>query len=254
MRQVSRDCLVSYGGSRYSVPHRYAGTQVWVRTSLGVRVEVYDAGGALIATHGLAAKKGLTVLEQEHYAGLRQRTPVTKVVLSAAFLARFPDQQTFLEGLLAHHDPNPSIPLRAVLDLVSIYPDAALRAAFAAAVELHACTPAFVRGLLERGPTRAEAPQRLHVVLAAVPAVQGRDVPHGAPDEREGHVHPDRAPQVEAPGGDEEHARGDEEEGQDEQNRGGRTQRHDRDSCARTSRERDAASRAACGRSERISR
>ena len=59
-----------------------------------------------------------------------------------------------------------------MLDLVSIYPDAALRAAFAAAVELHACTPAFVRGLLERGPTRAEAPQRLHVVLAAVPTVQ----------------------------------------------------------------------------------
>jgi len=172
VRQVSRDCLVSYGGSRYSVPHRYAGTQVWVRASLGVRVEVYDPAGALIATHPVAAKKGLTVLEQEHYAGLRQRMPVTKVVLSAAFLARFPEQQAFLEGLLAQHQPNPSLPLRAVLDLVAVYPDAALRAAFAAAVELRACTPAFVRGVLERGPTRAEAPQRLQVVLAAVPSVQ----------------------------------------------------------------------------------
>jgi transposase len=172
VRQVSRDCLVSYGGSRYSVPHRYAGTQVWARTSLGVRLEVYDPGGTLIATHALAAKKGLTVLEQEHYAGLRQRTPVTKVVLSAAFLARFPDQQAFLEGVLTHHEPNPAIPLRAVLDLVAIYPDEALRAAFAAAVELRACTPAFVRGVLEHGPTRAQVPQRLHVVLAAVPTVQ----------------------------------------------------------------------------------
>jgi len=94
------------------------------------------------------------------------------VVLSAAFLARFPEQQAFLEGLLAQHQPNPSLPLRAVLDLVAVYPDAALRAAFAAAVELRACTPAFVRGVLERGPTRAEAPQRLQVVLAAVPSVQ----------------------------------------------------------------------------------
>lgn len=171
-RQVSRDCLVSHGGSRYSVPHRYAGTQVWVRTSLGLRLEVYDPGGVLIATHALAAKKGTTVLEQEHYAGLRQRTPVTKVILSAAFLARFPDQQAFLEGLLAHHDPTPAIPLRAVLDLVAIYPDEALRAAFTAAVEVHACTPAFVRGVVERGPTRAETPHRLHVVLATLPSVQ----------------------------------------------------------------------------------
>jgi Mu transposase-like protein len=172
VRQVSRDCLVSYGGSRYSVPHRYAGTQVWVRTSLGVRLEVYDAQGEIIARHDLAAKKGQTALQEEHYAGLRQQTPVTKVVLSAAFLARFPDQHAFLEGLLTQHRLAPAAPLRAVLELAAIYPDEALRAAFATAVELATYTPAFVRGLLAQAPVRAEAPARLHVVLAAVPSVR----------------------------------------------------------------------------------
>jgi len=172
VRQVSRDCLVSYGGSRYSVPHRYAGTQVWVRTSLGTRLEVYDPQGTVIARHELAAKKGQSVLDQEHYAGLRQQTPVTKVVLSAAFLARFPDQHAFLEGLVAQHRLAPAAPLRAVLELAALYPDEAMRAAFATAGELGTYTPAFMRGMLARAPLRAEAPARLHVVLAAVPCVR----------------------------------------------------------------------------------
>jgi transposase len=172
VRQVSRDCLISYGGSRYSVPHRYAGMQVWVRAALGVRLEVYDAQGEVIARHELAAKKGQTVLAEEHYAGLRQQTPLTKVVLSAAFLARFPDQHAFLEGLLAHHRLAPAAPLRAVLELAATYPDEALRAAFTTAVELGTYTPAFVRGVLAQEPVRAEVPARLHVVLAAVPAVR----------------------------------------------------------------------------------
>lgn len=35
MRKVSWDCLVSFGGSRYSVPHPFAGRQVWVRVRQG---------------------------------------------------------------------------------------------------------------------------------------------------------------------------------------------------------------------------
>ncbi len=172
VRQVSRDCLVSYGGSRYSVPHRYAGTRVWVRTALGVRLEVYDTQGERIATHTLPAKKGQTVLDEGHYVGLPQQTPTTRVVLSAAFLARFPDQHTFLDGVVAQHRLAPATPLRAILELAALYPDEALRAAFATAVELHTYTPAFVRGVLAQASVRTETPTRLHVVLATVPVVR----------------------------------------------------------------------------------
>ncbi len=172
VRQVSRDCLVSYGGSRYSVPHRYAGTRVWVRTALGVHLEVYDPPGERIATHTLAAKKGQTVLDASHYVGLPQQTPTTKVVLSAAFLARFPDQHAFLDGVVAQHRLTPATPLRAILELAALYPDEALRAAFATAVELHTYTPAFVRGVLAQASPRVDEPARLHVVLATVPAVR----------------------------------------------------------------------------------
>ncbi len=169
-RQVSLDCLVSYGGSRYSVPHQYAATPVWVRTALGTRLEVYAQDGTCIATHPLSAKKGELVIQQEHYAGLRQRTPLTKVSASTAFLARFPDQQPFLDGVLAAHPTGPALPLRAALDLAASYPDEALRAAFAAAVAHRCYTLPFLRGVVEQHAPRQEAPQRLAVVLAALPS------------------------------------------------------------------------------------
>jgi transposase len=169
VRKVSLDCLVSYGGSRYSVPHPYAGTQVWVRGVLGVQVEISDLQGTLLATHAAADRPGQTVVAQEHYAGLRQRTPLTKAVLSAAFLARFPDQQAFLEALVAQHQPAPAPALRLVLDLAAIYTEAALRAAFALALRQGCCTPAFVRGVLAHAPAQHTPPQRLAVVFAALP-------------------------------------------------------------------------------------
>jgi transposase len=170
VRKVSLDCLVSYGGSRYSVPHRYAGTQVWVRAALGTEVEICDLQGEVVARHAVAAKKGLTVLEQEHYVGLRQRTPLTTPVLSAAFLARFPDQQHFLEGLVAQHRLAPAPALRAILDLMAIYSEETLRPAFSAAVAHATCTPQFVRGLLDHAPARTDRPARLADLLPALPA------------------------------------------------------------------------------------
>jgi hypothetical protein len=169
VRKVSLDCLVSYGGSRYSVPQQYAERQVWVRPVLGTRLEIHAQRGECIATHPLSMAKGSLVIQQEHYAGLRQRTPLTKVIVSAAFLARFPDQQPFLEGVLAAHPTGPALPLRAVLDLAASYPDEALRAAFAAAVQHQCYTLPFLRGVVEQHAARQEVPQRLAVVLATLP-------------------------------------------------------------------------------------
>jgi transposase len=169
VRKVSLDCLVSYGGSRYSVPQAHAGCQVWVRPVLGTRLEIHTQQGECIATHPLTTVRGSLVIQQEHYAGLRQRTPLTKVIVSAAFLARFPDQQPFLEGVLAAHPTGPALPLRAVLDLAASYPDAALRAAFAAALQHQCYTLPFLRGVVEQHAPRQETPQRLAVVLATLP-------------------------------------------------------------------------------------
>lgn len=70
-RQVLRDCFVHYRGSRYSVPHRYAGRSVVVREPLtGKRLHIYQRD-ELIAEHPLSRQKGAVVYDPQHFVGLR---------------------------------------------------------------------------------------------------------------------------------------------------------------------------------------
>lgn len=75
-RQVLRDCFVHYRGSRYSVPHRYAGQAVVVREPLsGERLRIYHQG-ELIAEHALSRQRGAAVYEAQHFVGLFPKRPL----------------------------------------------------------------------------------------------------------------------------------------------------------------------------------
>jgi len=145
-RKVSWDCLISFAGSRYSVPHQYAGKQVWVRTSQGERLEVYDQQGRLIARHQLSRQKGVTVLVRAHYKGLRREAPKTRVLLERAFLARFPDHGWFLEKLAAQQKMNPVSHLRPILEMADNYPKEAMCKAFSLALEYNTFSHRFING------------------------------------------------------------------------------------------------------------
>jgi hypothetical protein len=160
VRKVSWDCLVSFGGSRYSVPWRHAATQVWLRPSRGTHLLVRDRHGEEIARHALAARKGVTVLDPAHYAGVRTDQPRGKALLTHVFLRRFPDHGAFVEGLVAQQANNAGKHLRVVLALAEVYAPEAVAAALLAAREYNAFSHRFVRGLLEAGDAtrRARAP------------------------------------------------------------------------------------------------
>lgn len=67
-RKVARDAYVSWKGSRYSVPWRYAGKEVWVRDH-GPSVEIrYSA--ERIAVHAPAAKRHQVVTLGHHHVGI----------------------------------------------------------------------------------------------------------------------------------------------------------------------------------------
>jgi hypothetical protein len=116
--------------------------------------------GEEVAQHQIPATKGVTVIDQAHYAGLRAGLPTTKRRLIEVFLERFPDHAWFVEGLSQQLPSGGAAPLRAILGLVELYPPAVLRGAFAAARQYHAYSSTFVRGVLERGdhPARPEPP------------------------------------------------------------------------------------------------
>lgn len=148
-RKVSWDCLVSFRNSRYSVPAVYAGKLVWLLVSRGTHLLVLDGQRHIIAEHALSPRKGVTVLIAEHYAPLRKTTARTYVVLAEQFLARFPHEQAFLEGLVAQYKLSPATHLRPILELADVYNGASMARAFAVAVSYNTYSHAFVRGLLE---------------------------------------------------------------------------------------------------------
>jgi transposase len=68
-RLVQRDCFISYGANRYSVPHPYVGQRVTVKADTA-QLRIY-ADTVLIATHALASGTGQMVLDPAHYVGLQ---------------------------------------------------------------------------------------------------------------------------------------------------------------------------------------
>lgn len=163
MRKVSWDCLISFGGSRYSVPWEYAAKHIWVRPSQGIGLVVRNQKGVEIARHCIAVRKGLTVMNPKHYEGLRRGQAKTRAVLEEAFLHLFPDHGWFAEALFIQHKPNGVDHLRAIMALAEVYPHEALKAAFAAAKEYNTYSHRFIRGLLESsGTSRHAAPEPIN--------------------------------------------------------------------------------------------
>jgi transposase len=68
LRKVARDAYVSWQGSRYSVPWRYAGQSVWVRQQ-GPEIEVHY-GPERIAVHAPAERRHQVITRREHHEGL----------------------------------------------------------------------------------------------------------------------------------------------------------------------------------------
>jgi transposase len=67
-RKVSRECFVSFGGNRYSVPWRYAGREAQLR--LRDHQLLVEVDNQEVCRHELRAGSGAVVRVKEHFAGL----------------------------------------------------------------------------------------------------------------------------------------------------------------------------------------
>ena len=164
LRKVSWDCLLSYAGTRYSVPWPYAGKQVWLRTSQGRKLIVRNQRGEQIASHDLASRKGATVIDQAHYQGLRKNVARTRPLLEGSFLKLFPDQRWFMEGVCIQHKNNPLDHLRGILALAEVYPRETLVASFLLARECNTYSHHFIRGVLESSAVTRPETQPGHLL------------------------------------------------------------------------------------------
>lgn len=116
LRKVSSDCLISVDGNRYSVPHIFAGREVWIRISQGRYLEIYSQSNKLIAKYTLEkTDKGKIFINKEHFQGYRG-CKGTWDFLSQQFLKIAPAQDDFIKRLKAQKRINPSRHLTIIIE------------------------------------------------------------------------------------------------------------------------------------------
>lgn len=73
VRQVSRDCYVSFKGNVYSVPWPYGGKAVTVRATPAGLLEIW-VEHTQVGTHRLSRQKGQVITDPDHFKGLWSAT------------------------------------------------------------------------------------------------------------------------------------------------------------------------------------
>jgi transposase len=151
-RKVTGDCLIAYGGNRYSVPCLYAGQEVWVRTSRGVRLLAFSKAGKLIATHDLKAGRGHVIIQKEHYRGyIRSKDRESFFITGERLKERFQSyerMEEFLLGAKAQKRINPDYNLYMIRRLFEDYADQDCVTAMKECFRYNCFSYAFVKGFL----------------------------------------------------------------------------------------------------------
>ncbi|MDQ3194434.1 MAG: IS21 family transposase [Bacteroidota bacterium] len=148
-RKVTYDCLISFGGSRYSVPWMFAGKQVWIRISKGYILEVYSQSNKLITTHKLSLKKSAVIIQQEHYRGNNSdRGNFERLKMN--FLNMFPGKELFIEKLKASKRINSSYQLFQILEIMKLYCTEDSLDAINVSLQYNVFNSSFIAGYLEK--------------------------------------------------------------------------------------------------------
>jgi hypothetical protein len=149
---VTSDCLIAYSGNRYSVPCLYAGQEVWVRTSQGIRLLAFSKAGKLIATHTLKAGRGHVIIQKEHYRGyIRSKDRESFFITAERLKERFQSyerMEEFLLGAKAQKRINPDYNLYMIRRLFEDYADQDCVMAMQECFRYNCFSYAFIKGFL----------------------------------------------------------------------------------------------------------
>lgn len=126
VRKVAVDGTVCIDGSFYPVPARLVGQHVRARV-YPTRVEVLDAAGTVVAGHEVPDQPMRLAAPGEMPPSSPPAT--SRPILEAAFLARFPGADLFLDGLKTKMNALTPIHLRQIQKLAALYGEALVRAA-----------------------------------------------------------------------------------------------------------------------------
>jgi transposase len=153
-RKVSWDCFISFRSVRYSVPHPYAGKQIWIRVSQGDKLELYSERGEWIDQHPISFTKGRTVSKKEHYEGLRKSIPKSLPQLRETFIQTFPSGKKFIQMLREKTTQNHGYILQRMLELQYSYTVDVLEAVIQQALTHRRIDYGFIQNMLRHFPQK----------------------------------------------------------------------------------------------------
>lgn len=125
-RKVTLDCLISYKGNKYSVPHYFASKEVWLKILYGTTIQIFSSKNKLIASHSISLAKGEVILNKEHFLGYRtnQFDSIAKSIsrLTTRFSC-YASIHQFIENVKVQKRINPASNLHKIANLFEYYSD-----------------------------------------------------------------------------------------------------------------------------------
>ncbi len=153
-RKATADCLISFDGSRYSVPYQFALREVWLRVSKGHMLEIYSSQNVLIASHMLSKIKGKMIMNMEHYKNHHiERGNWER--MAETFIRAFPGYEWFVRELKTQKRINPAYHLTQIVDIVKYYHPDDCRSAFEMAKSYNIYSSKIIKGYLENRAVHA---------------------------------------------------------------------------------------------------
>ena len=151
-RKVTSECLVSYKGNKYSVPHYFASKEIWLKVLYGTTLQIYSSKNSLIASHTLSLKKGEVIVNKEHFNGYRKENQFDSLALSInRLLKRFGNYTNihkFIENIKVQKRIHPAHHLFKIANLFEYYDDGDCIMAMEESISLNVYSYSIIKGYI----------------------------------------------------------------------------------------------------------
>lgn len=151
-RKVTSECLVSYKGNKYSVPHYFASKEIWLKVLYGTTLQIYSSKNSLIASHTLSLQKGEVIVNKEHFNGYRKENQFDSLALSInRLLKRFGNYTNihkFIENIKVQKRIHPAHHLFKIANLFEYYDDSDCIMAMEESISLNVYSYSIIKGYI----------------------------------------------------------------------------------------------------------
>jgi transposase len=168
-RMVAKDCFISYGGNRYSVPHKTVGKgkEFFVKAG-GGELFIYD-NNILAAQHKLSLEKGKAIANKEHFKGLHptvNNIELQRIFGEFTYLGE--TAQKYLAGMKQVPVRHLCWNVKKILELVSMYSKVDVLQAMDKALIYHAFGYQYIRNILKKQERRSSGLTSAREILGDV--------------------------------------------------------------------------------------